>query len=80
MDKLTLDAVFVSLSSASAAPLPLANGFADMYQEFVDAQVGPDDARPGIWSRMAQAFGRLASIASHFVPSLQPSRETAASR
>lgn len=80
MDKHTLDAVFASLSSASAAPLPLSNGFADMYQEFVDAQVGPDDAKPSMWSRMARAFSQLTSIADHLAPSLQPSGDTAASR
>jgi hypothetical protein len=75
MDKLTLDALFVSLSSASAAPLPLANGFSDMYQEFVDAQVGPDDKRPGVWSKMAAhlrnhatAFGRSARSATGTSP------------
>lgn len=68
MDKLTLDAVFASLSSASAAPLPLTNGFADKYQQFVDAQVGPDDAKPSLWSKMATAISHIASTAAHVLP------------
>ncbi len=80
MDKHTLDALFVSLSSASAAPLPLSNGFADMYQEFVDAQVGPDDAKPGIRSAIATTFGRLAEIAAQLRSGFEPRHAPTVSR
>ncbi len=80
MDKHTLDALFVSLSSASAAPLPLTNGFADMYQEFVDAQVGPDDAKPSVWSTIATTFGRLAEIADRLKSGFEPRHASTVSR